>query len=559
MTTLVTKTQIKNKFPVLDDVFTEYLTESYNTIKPYTSYPISLFIPPFKSDCINYAKTTLPSSSKTIPLKVTKFFDNQHVSFNENNDLHLTLDAPGVSTMHVINTGLSFNLDDNQTLCISNPNPIYEDFSMNPVIIDKQTTMPIILCISTDGTVPECVLNVDLFGNNNNKYLINDVKQSIINGTVKNIKCPSILDITEGQENGKNHTIQVNNTAIELFPGTALLMTLRKRHHRNIQLPLVGAVAPKKETDTSKFKLFLGNHAEVPASYYSYTVVQGYYPKFNIVNNESEQDCSENGGYNGWFQIYDPNYDEVVQLYKNSSKIMKSLKLVKMVLSKYNWNTKENIDWIMKTCNKKSLKGLHVQCNTTAKTFEEFMQTIDLTPPIVPLNTLIANMIRAMDELLFQKAVNDLMGSKNTTVLLMDSKKGKKEVEAEAEAKVEAEVKAEVEAEAEASLKIKQEEEEAKSETPETSEGGEEEEEENSNANSNSNSFIEDEAVEMEDEDEDEDDEDDDEEEEGEEEEPKKQEESGTTMNLENMGQKRINLNDGSILEFKIMKLDMDK
>lgn len=374
--------EVQSFYLHLSTLFSQYFLEQLEKIPDYEANELSDFEPE-TSKFLEDVKANIPNSKKATEVLIKKFKTNDKVWVHDDK-MEIYLGKTDKPTQYIINTGVVFMINSNQTLCIT---ASHESVKMNPIFLDKTTSMPVILNISTDGSQHKVILDVTLFSNSNGKYKVNDNQENLEKGTIKNFKVDSIMEVI-------NITLSksfanVNNTKFDLKPGTAVLIAQRKRNHKIFQTSLIGIMKKKSDgeyvadfrTDTDTF---LAN--------YSYTVVHGYYSKLTIVEIEKMNDpwVTKNCGYNGWFAFTDSQYEKVVVLYKNMGKMVKLLNTVQQVLKVKNWNTDENIEYIKNNCSKKNLKQIQVQaCATDIQEFEEFMKTINLASGHQPIAMLI--------------------------------------------------------------------------------------------------------------------------------------------------------------------------
>ncbi|UOT91821.1 KM727_gp61-like protein [Aratus pisonii nudivirus] len=391
MSDFIDKDVINESYETTNFAFNNFLYNTYNKIKPYSSEDIDSFDKVLiNKDVIAESKSVLKCANKSGTIRMKKLFDNERVTLTDDNKIRVTLDKTLKPCKIAINTGLVFQVPLNQTMCISLPFE-NQNVNMNSIFIDNTIHMPIILFIETDGTVDSCVLNMDLFVTVNSKYKIDGVKQSPFKGIIKNLKRKNDQDdefkFVNSKVKSKNVNVVLNNKDIEVCSGSSLFLTCRKRFQNSLQIPTIGFVFKDVNADV---KFISVNNLPMKTFQLSFVVVHGYYNSLEIADVNTKL-LSVNGGYNGWCANYDYYYDEVVQLFKLNYKFIKNLKFVKSLLENRDWDTDENIDFIMKNCNMANLKEIKKSMNMKVSNFKEFMEHINVTPDNICLNQLILN------------------------------------------------------------------------------------------------------------------------------------------------------------------------
>ncbi|UBZ25653.1 hypothetical protein QKT26_gp63 [Carcinus maenas nudivirus] len=403
MSSFITESKVAETYPQADVIFSKHLTEALNKIKPYEKKD-TYFEDEIIDDCIAKAKTDIPSSAKSITIEYVKLFDNERVSISPSGKLVVqcddcTNDLSG--SIHTINTGMAFKVPDNQILIISLPTKLGDKVRMNPVCIDKTTTMPVILFINTNAECDQYIYNLDinLFSTNALKYKVNNKKVVLNKSVVKNFNTRNV-DILKIQgedydQDTKMATIAVNRTVFQLFKKTALFIFNRKRNHLNSQNAMYGATV-NAEGDIC---IFENNDIEMYLQDKSYTVVVGLYT--NVTFNVTDKPLpSLNGGYNGWLCLFEPKYSEIVQAYKDTQKVLNNMDVVKKILENLKMDTEENLKKMPTVCGKKTLDNMRKNNDTKMTDFDEYMTEMNKTVDnLVTFETKINNCIKNLQNI----------------------------------------------------------------------------------------------------------------------------------------------------------------
>ncbi|QBB28666.1 hypothetical protein HgNV_061 [Homarus gammarus nudivirus] len=369
-------------------IFSSHLTDCLNKIEPYTVKDVP-FVPydDDLQDCLLEAKL-LPAAKSEAPIKFAKLFDNEHVQLDvENHKLKIQCAESLGSSLHTINTGIVFQVPPNQTLVISIPTKT--NAKMNPVLIDSSMAMSVLLFINTNDSGPQVVeCDLTLFANNAAKYKIENKSQDIEKGTIKNFSgnllnvatkkkeidpytsCITVENKVNEDTKSKYKLVDICGVEFALCPNTALLIASRKRNHEKGQQPLVGAINLKTASAPTVI-----NYAGIKAVEVSYTVVQGYYPNMKFIKSDAPIKSS-NGGYNGWLCLYEPQYADIVAIYKNAHNIAKFIDIGKQILTRFDWDSEENIEIMINTCSIKNIKKMRQTPPTKCTDFAEYLKTI---------------------------------------------------------------------------------------------------------------------------------------------------------------------------------------
>ncbi|UVX94924.1 hypothetical protein CsNV_064 [Callinectes sapidus nudivirus] len=364
---------IETLYPHVGKGFTNYLSKKLEEFKSY-SKSNATFESMKVEDCIKSANTHLPKSNKVTTLKHSKLFDNDRVILTPTK-MSVRCDKCSESSIHTINTGIIFRIPDNQILVISMATSEGDKIRMNPVVIDSTNTMPVILFLNTDA-IDETTFDLDLtlFATNVNKFNVNNKRINANKGIIKNFKALPLeafnIILLPKDENSKMTKISVSETIIQISTNSALFIFPRKRYHLRCQHPMYGVVQGKNqnaEVFNSEVDPLMDN--------FSFVVVNGVYTNVQLVLT-NEPIYSINGGYNGWFSIIDPKYNEIVALFKDGAKIINSIQEIKMILEKNCWFSQENLEKVESALGKKGVNAMKRNSNIDTQDFEEYLNSI---------------------------------------------------------------------------------------------------------------------------------------------------------------------------------------
>ncbi|UVT30859.1 hypothetical protein PvNV_055 [Penaeus vannamei nudivirus] len=351
----IDQTAVEAVTPQATPNFVEYLVRKYANIPGYAvhSSEVELTEENMSNQYLNSVGETLKYSNKTCtPVKYVKIADNKRVVLDDN-FLEVSCDATETSKIHELNSGYVFCIPNNHILLITPDEAASKYISMNPILLDSATRTSTILILHSKPLEEDMKfkLKMQLFLVNNN-YTFQEVAPKQNGGALKNFKGVGQLTMSKG-EDGPFVINCSQDSKFKLSKSTALIIVYRKRNHRSKLLPLFGALFDK----TGNLTLSSHNDKNLELAGFSFTVVTKNITNFKFVQVETIPPFyNSNGGYHGWFHIYDSNYEEAVKLYKGSQKIMKWTLNISNLLKGLKLYSPENVQKVLDITNPKKIK-----------------------------------------------------------------------------------------------------------------------------------------------------------------------------------------------------------
>ncbi|UHB41800.1 hypothetical protein MrNuV_ORF077 [Macrobrachium rosenbergii nudivirus] len=353
MSTELTIENITKCIPNLTDAFKKYLYLQYDKIPKYEVAERNFQVngDPTREELYKMVKV---NTKKPQVVEVRKFFDNPRVEVTPKN-IKIKLKG-GKNTLHTINTGLSFKVNEPYILMINVSDEFKPVVNMNPLFIDSTVLMA--PCLYIDSNLEndtEITLDIYLFSMALDKFYFKNERNK--NAVVKN--CPKLSQVIKFEElrettteNGKMYRTGDANANWLLSNNTALFIFNRKRYNKLMSLDLFGGYVLNGTA-----KLF--NIQDLLMDQLSFVVVVGLYDATTLkLMDEPNVGNVLNGGYNGWLCGYDLNYETAVAAFKDNQKIHKHLKTLRSVLDRIKVEYTE--DELLENFNAKITKRLIV-------------------------------------------------------------------------------------------------------------------------------------------------------------------------------------------------------
>ncbi len=391
------KNIVAKAFPQSDDVFTEYLVNMLNSI-PNKVEDISFFddIEDYGNALEKCKELLNYNNKKPTEVRYMKIGNNEDVYFNDEGKMCVKCKIPSNgSYMCTVNTGLYFIVPNGHILVL-NPKierhgneHEYLKINCNPIMIDDSTKTVVFTYIAANYTsnniytsdTQEFVLeyDIDLFLSGKN-YTLNNSTPKDGKSLIKNLKSCQVptLDI---KIDDSSKTITASPTYKFDIPNkSALLIFPRKRHHKITQCD----VRSVTRDSNGSFTYYDTKHNNPIDSldHLSYAVVTKYINNITLkLVDTPPKDIKfiSNGGFNGWFNIYDNNYADIVQTYKNGQKHMQWKSMVENYLILNKLYSEENINKVLESATAKNFKlfrSENSKNNTKYSTIEEMCEKL---------------------------------------------------------------------------------------------------------------------------------------------------------------------------------------
>lgn len=276
------------------------------------------------------------NNSKPTPLKYGEIKNATNVEI-EDGSIYVQCNPSPRPQKHEFNTGLVFYVPQNHVLIIHADHDVR--YTCNPVVIDSVTRTNIMLYIDTVALKESMRIkfHLDLFYTSS-KFTYNGENYAIKNGkSINNFKnC-----ITGYNFEVTDTGVTSPEVDISISKNSALAIFNRKREHRIQKFPMMGMYYKKDGSVVhSKFNEGEGDKTISPCSIalgnLSFAVLGKYISNITLAKVEVAPSSAHptNGGFNGWFDIYDENYDVKVKLFKEAHKLYHwEAKLGKMLKS----------------------------------------------------------------------------------------------------------------------------------------------------------------------------------------------------------------------------------